>query len=93
MAEDEKNPSIKSNRAALQRQSEKNPIGSHSVRDLYRRCTGNSTSFSMSYEAISAIYLVIIKQINQQIAIRLLLGHFGLLNVIKLDLPYAFGTD
>ena len=34
IAEEEKNPSIKSNRVALHKQSEKKPIGSHSVRDL-----------------------------------------------------------
>ena len=34
IAEEEKNPSIKSNRVALHKQSEKKPTGSHSVRDL-----------------------------------------------------------
>lgn len=36
MAEDEKNPRIKSNCVALHKQSEKKPIGSHSVHDLKR---------------------------------------------------------
>lgn len=31
MADDEKNPSIKSNRDALHKHSEKNPMGSHGV--------------------------------------------------------------
>ena len=48
IAEEEKNPNIKSNLVALHKQSEKKPIGSHSVRDLKWRCAGNITSFSIA---------------------------------------------
>ena len=49
IADEEKNPNIRSKRVELQRQSEKKPAGSHSGRDLYLRCLGHLISaFSIS---------------------------------------------
>ena len=58
IAEEEKKPNIKSNCVALHRQSEKKPIGSHSVRDLKWRCGGNWTSLSISNKTISTHYFI-----------------------------------
>ena len=55
IADDEKNPNIKSNCVELHRQSEKKPIGSHSVRDLNRRCAGNVTSLSIYIKQLAQL--------------------------------------
>lgn len=50
IADDEKNPSFKSNSVELHKASEKKPIGSHSVLDLNLRLFGHITfDFSIDY--------------------------------------------